>query len=39
MVQGDFTRETLAHEYTGAGIEEDRYLIFSLENEPGDPMR
>ena len=38
-VQGYVTPEMLAHEYRGAGIEDEPYLITFLDNDPGDPMQ
>ena len=38
-VQGYVTPEMLAHEYTGAGLEDEPYLITFLDDDPGDPMQ
>ena len=38
-VQGYVTPEMLAHQYTGAGLEDEPYLITFLDNDPGDPMQ
>jgi len=38
-VQGYVTPEMLAHEYRGAGTEDEPCLITFLDNDPGDPMQ
>ena len=38
-IQGYVTPEMLVHEYTGAGLEDEAYLLPFLDNDPGDPMQ
>ena len=38
-VQGVVTPEILAHEYEGAGTQEEPYLITFIDNDPRDPMQ
>ena len=38
-VWGYVTHEMLAHEYKGAGTDDDPYLLTFLDDDPGDPLQ